>query len=65
MSEESSFSIDDILNIVNDSLPVQVSVGFGVAIFIILVIAFFKYMIYRIKRNKKASPYLLKGSDAG
>lgn len=65
MSQEISFNIEDIMNIVNDSVPIQVCVGFGVAVFIILVIAFFKYLIYRINRNKKASPYLLKGSVAG
>lgn len=65
MSEGNSFNVDNILTTVNDSTPIQVFLGVVTAIVIILIIAFFKYMIYRIKRNKKASPYLLKGSVAG
>ena len=58
MAESSGNPID----ILNDSMPLQIIVGIVVGFIIILIIAFIKFLIYRAKRNKKASPYLIKGN---
>lgn len=53
---------DDPLSILNDSLPLQIIVGIVVGFILILIIAFIKFLIYRSKRNRKATPYLIKGN---
>ena len=61
MAESSGNPID----ILNDSMPLQIIVGIVVGFILILIIAFIKFLIYRAKRNKKASPYLIKGNIEG
>lgn len=53
------------LDMINDSVPIQVILGIVLALVIILIIAFIQYVIYRSKRNAKATPYLIKGNLAG
>lgn len=40
-------------------------IGIIVSIIFIWIINFIKYLIYRIKKNSKASPYLIRGNQAG
>jgi len=51
-----------ILETVNSSVPIQIIIGIVVGFILILIIAFIKFLIYRAKRNRKATPYLIKGN---
>lgn len=50
------------MDVLNDSLPLQIGTGILLAIVVILIIALIKFIITRANRNKKASPYLIKGN---
>lgn len=54
--------MDSIKTNINESVPLQFVVGTLIGFFIILIIIFVKYIIYRIYRNSKSHPYLVKGN---
>lgn len=69
MSDESSFvgtsKSELIIESINNNKFLQVGVGFIVGIICIIFILFIKFILYRFNRNKKASPYLIKGTQSG
>jgi hypothetical protein len=69
MSDESSLMENEkiklIIEKVNNNIIIQIGLGVVIAFICIIFILIFKFILYRFNRNKKASPYLIKGTQSG